>query len=138
MLIIDPPRAGCTEEFLDQLLVFQPARVVYVSCDPATQVSIGILCVCNLNKPWLEPHEPPHVLRRLIIHVFMSSLFSRLASSKRRLPFICFCMRQARDARILIDGGYSLGAATPFDLFPQTRHIESAITFDLIPREFEA
>jgi 23S rRNA (uracil1939-C5)-methyltransferase/tRNA (uracil-5-)-methyltransferase len=38
-LVIDPPRAGCSAEFLDQLLAFKPARVVYVSCDPATQVS---------------------------------------------------------------------------------------------------
>jgi tRNA/tmRNA/rRNA uracil-C5-methylase (TrmA/RlmC/RlmD family) len=37
-VVIDPPRKGCTPEFLDQLIKFHPARVVYVSCDPATQV----------------------------------------------------------------------------------------------------
>lgn len=37
-VVIDPPRKGCTPEFLDQLVKFMPARVVYVSCDPATQV----------------------------------------------------------------------------------------------------
>lgn len=37
-VIIDPPRKGCTREFLDQLAAFGPKRVVYVSCDPATQV----------------------------------------------------------------------------------------------------
>jgi len=37
-VIIDPPRRGCTPEFLAQLATFAPARVVYVSCDPATQV----------------------------------------------------------------------------------------------------
>jgi tRNA/tmRNA/rRNA uracil-C5-methylase (TrmA/RlmC/RlmD family) len=37
-VVIDPPRKGCTPEFLDQLVKFAPARVVYVSCDPATQV----------------------------------------------------------------------------------------------------
>ncbi len=35
----------------------------------------------------------------------------------------------ARDARRLIDGGYSLRSCTPFDLFPQTYHIESISWF---------
>lgn len=37
-VVIDPPRKGCTPEFIEQLVKFSPARVVYISCDPATQV----------------------------------------------------------------------------------------------------
>lgn len=37
-VVIDPPRRGCTPEFIAQLVAFGPARLVYVSCDPATQV----------------------------------------------------------------------------------------------------
>ncbi len=37
-VVIDPPRKGCSAEFLDQLIAFAPARAIYVSCNPATQI----------------------------------------------------------------------------------------------------
>ncbi len=37
VVVVDPPRKGCLVDFLDQLNKYQPARVVYMSCDPATQ-----------------------------------------------------------------------------------------------------
>jgi len=35
--VIDPPRKGCSTEFLEQLYKFAPQRIVYLSCDPTTQ-----------------------------------------------------------------------------------------------------
>jgi 23S rRNA (uracil1939-C5)-methyltransferase/tRNA (uracil-5-)-methyltransferase len=69
--IIDPPRKGCDESFLQQLFAFRPRAVVYVSCDPATQM---------------------------------------------------------RDLKGFLAAGYVLTAAQPFDLFPQTRHLECVLT----------
>ena len=71
VVIIDPPRKGCDRSFLAQLFAFQPRAVVYVSCDPATQM---------------------------------------------------------RDLREFLTAGYTLTAAQPFDLFPQTRHLECVLT----------
>lgn len=73
-LIIDPPRKGCDEDFLRQALVFRPERIIYVSCEPATQ---------------------------------------------------------ARDVQRLIEGGYRILQSKPFDLFPQTRHVENVVTLEL-------
>jgi tRNA/tmRNA/rRNA uracil-C5-methylase (TrmA/RlmC/RlmD family) len=70
-VVIDPPRKGCDENFLRQLFAYAPRAVVYVSCDPATQM---------------------------------------------------------RDLRTFLAAGYTLTAAQPFDLFPQTRHLECVLT----------
>ena len=70
-IVIDPPRKGCDEAFVRQLLAFGPRAVVYVSCDPATQM---------------------------------------------------------RDLRLFVAAGYAPTAVQPFDLFPQTRHLECVIT----------
>jgi 23S rRNA (uracil1939-C5)-methyltransferase/tRNA (uracil-5-)-methyltransferase len=71
VVVIDPPRKGCDESFLNQLFAYGPRAVVYVSCDPATQM---------------------------------------------------------RDLRHFLAAGYALTAVQPFDLFPQTRHLECVIT----------
>jgi tRNA/tmRNA/rRNA uracil-C5-methylase (TrmA/RlmC/RlmD family) len=70
-LIIDPPRRGCDQGFLEQCTAFAPARIVYVSCYPSTQM---------------------------------------------------------RDLKILLTRGYQLHQITPFDLFPQTKHVETVMT----------
>jgi len=71
VVVIDPPRKGCDESFLQQLFTFGPRGVVYVSCDPATQM---------------------------------------------------------RDLKLFAASGYTLTAVQPFDLFPQTRHLECVVT----------
>ncbi|MEO5347567.1 MAG: hypothetical protein H7834_14510 [Magnetococcus sp. YQC-9] len=70
-ILIDPPRNGA-ECVCRQLAVTKTARLVYISCDPATF---------------------------------------------------------ARDAALLIAGGYTLEQVQPVDLFPQTRHVELVASF---------
>ena len=37
IVVIDPPRAGCHQTLLDKLLDIQSPKIIYVSCNPATQ-----------------------------------------------------------------------------------------------------
>ena len=38
VLLMDPPRAGASEEFLASAVALAPKRIVYISCNPVTQV----------------------------------------------------------------------------------------------------
>ncbi len=76
-VIIDPPRKGSNPGFIDQLLTFAPATIVYISCNPATQI---------------------------------------------------------RDLELLLaNDSYQLAKIQPFDLFPQTRHLECVVTLNKKP-----
>jgi 23S rRNA (uracil1939-C5)-methyltransferase/tRNA (uracil-5-)-methyltransferase len=70
-VIVDPPRKGCSDDFLRQLVAFAPRTIVYVSCNPETQ---------------------------------------------------------ARDLKTLRAAGYRCLRLVPFDMFPQTRHVEAVAT----------
>ncbi|KAL0950528.1 hypothetical protein HGRIS_007336 [Hohenbuehelia grisea] len=52
VLVIDPPRKGCDERFLSQLLAFRAAKVVYVSCNVHTQArDIGAIVGRTAGEP---------------------------------------------------------------------------------------
>ncbi len=36
IVVLDPPRAGCTEELIDFIFLLKPERIVYISCNPKT------------------------------------------------------------------------------------------------------
>ncbi|KAL8714344.1 MAG: hypothetical protein Q9220_001677 [cf. Caloplaca sp. 1 TL-2023] len=57
VVVIDPPRKGCDDGFLRQLLRYGPARVVYVSCNVHTQArDVGIL-VKGGREGWREDDD---------------------------------------------------------------------------------
>ena len=73
VIIVDPPRSGVHPKVIESIIKLNPNKIVYVSCNPATQ---------------------------------------------------------ARDAKMLLQGGYDLKIVKPVDMFPHTDHIESVALFE--------
>ncbi len=73
IVIVDPPRKGCSNEVLQSVLKAMPKKVLYISCNPATL---------------------------------------------------------ARDAKILSEK-YVIREAIPYDMFPQTKSLETLACFEL-------
>ncbi len=56
VIILDPPRKGCTEELIKTCVKMKPDRIVYVSCNPATQArDLKLLCELGYNLEEITP-----------------------------------------------------------------------------------
>jgi 23S rRNA (uracil1939-C5)-methyltransferase len=78
VVIVDPPRSGMHGAVIDQLRSLAPRRIVYVSCNPATQArDLKLLCDHNLFR--LEDVQPvdmfPHTF-----HIESVASISRVGS----------------------------------------------------------
>lgn len=61
VIITDPPRAGMHQDVVDQILKLSPERVVYVSCNPATQARDLALMSETYNLEKVQPVDMfPH------------------------------------------------------------------------------
>ncbi len=64
VIVADPPRAGMHPKLLSEILNMNAARVVYVSCNPATQVrDVRVLCdggyrLAHIQPLGMFPHTP--------------------------------------------------------------------------------
>ncbi len=70
VLIIDPPRSGMHPKVVEEIVRLNTPRIVYVSCNPATQ---------------------------------------------------------ARDIKMMVEGGYTIEEVQPVDMFPHTFHVENVV-----------
>ncbi len=62
-VIVDPPRAGCAKKLLEKFLEIQPEKIIYLSCNPATQArDLAMLQKCYFItkvQPYnFFPHTP--------------------------------------------------------------------------------
>ena len=59
------------------------------------------------------------------------ALDATLALTPSRLIYVsCDVATLARDARRIVDAGYTIDRADAFDLFPNTPHVETVVVFD--------
>ena len=64
VIITDPPRAGMHKDVIDVILSVAPERVVYVSCNPATQARDLALLDCGYRVAAVQPVDMfPHTQR---------------------------------------------------------------------------
>lgn len=62
VVFVDPPRKGCSEEFLEYLIQAKPKEIIYISCDVATQArDIKILSENDYIVQYVQPVDMfPH------------------------------------------------------------------------------
>ena len=62
VLICDPPRAGCSRDFLSACVALAPQRMVYISCNPETQArDLGFLTKNGYRVRKIQPVDMfPH------------------------------------------------------------------------------
>ena len=56
VVVVDPPRAGCDKKVLETFAAMKPARIVYVSCNPATLArDLAILSELGYTTKKIQP-----------------------------------------------------------------------------------
>jgi 23S rRNA (uracil1939-C5)-methyltransferase len=56
LVVLDPPRQGCSRAVIDRLAAMRVARVIYVSCDPSTLArDLGVLARSGYRCTNLHP-----------------------------------------------------------------------------------
>ena len=77
-VIMDPPRVGLNPNFIKAILQARPAKLVYVSCNPATLARDLTRLTHEYRVDWLQPIDMmPQTARCEMVVKFSRSRFSR-------------------------------------------------------------
>ncbi|KAI9295282.1 S-adenosyl-L-methionine-dependent methyltransferase [Neoconidiobolus thromboides FSU 785] len=139
-VIIDPPRKGCSEDFIKQLIDFAPSSIVYVSCNPFTQAR-DLQMLLDLTGGNVSQGNMPKINSveniREICPEFISPLeaeknwesFTQESDKEVVKQYTSYIKGEAKKMSFT----YKIVKVKPFDMFPQTMHIESLLTLVKVP-----
>ena len=70
-VILDPPRSGCDQKLITKLLETRPAKIIYLSCNPATQARDVKLLLSGYNIDTVKSYNffprTPHIENLVVI-----------------------------------------------------------------------
>lgn len=71
-VIVDPPRAGCMPEVIERFLEVEPERIIYLSCNPATQSRDVKKLLEKYEISFIQPYNffprTPHIENLVILN----------------------------------------------------------------------
>jgi 23S rRNA (uracil1939-C5)-methyltransferase len=100
VVFMDPPRSGSTEEFMDAVLQLNPARIVYISCNPET-------------------------LARDLRYLTADRDGKKSAGAESKTKALEKGKQAGMKGAIRGLGRYRVVDITPYDMFPWTEHVET-------------
>ena len=107
-MVLDPPRAGIHPSVAKVLLKSAPKRIVYVSCNPATQArDLEWLC-----RGWVDKDEMPAEAPQAAVADVAPQAAAADVAPQAALP------------------RYRILAVQPVDMFPHTIHVENVVLLE--------
>ncbi|NLK17987.1 MAG: 23S rRNA (uracil(1939)-C(5))-methyltransferase RlmD [Clostridiales bacterium] len=94
ILVLDPPRKGCTKAIIKAILKNPPKKIIYISCNPAT-LARDVGMIMGTLDPDSDAMTPDP---------------------------------------LKINGLYEITLVQPYDMFPQTKHVETVVLMSRVEK----
>lgn len=100
VVLLDPPRKGCSEMLLAEIVKMSPERIVYVSCDPSTLArdcfrlkDLGYetkrLAAADLFPRTVHVESVALLTKQNKVYLFLRAVLDKCAILMMRIRFLC-------------------------------------------------